>query len=659
LKANKTCPGYRNQLDLSFRNETGGVIGKAKAKWRKYPPATRAKEDPAACVKRGPSRRSTAQISVSEILTKSVATGSSPETILVNYADLDDYSALYFNDSDVHNEAAVSISPSEWSTFSMFPALEELGTNVFLENFVAQHNGPSHGHFNYLHDMCRREQGMAFTLATSVVAAGLATYANTSKSPELMGQARRQYVVALRNINAALRSPVDAIKDSTLISIMVVSVFEAITGTNGLSLKAWTEHINGASTLLKLRGCSQIQTVTGLRMFIHVTSHLLVSCIQRELPMPQHLQNLRLEAFQLVPPDPAWQFLKVIDEFTIFRSSVKSGTLSDPETIISTALRYDGDLVRIFSNVPPEWLYETVSTDDDPDIVWNGCYDIYYDYWVAQIWNGMRSARIMLNETIRSRLLEGFTSVPPSFTTSEYTAQFQISTDVLVKMRDEILRSIPQHIGYVTRKPFAYSSQNSSPSRTPTPPFDGTSFTDLLEGTASFSEHSSPQSSLMSRSTPPPTQTSALKQQHRTSPRTSPPRTSPPPSTHLSNTPTQLVPLSSTSSLPTSSTFTPTPQTPSIGGYFLLWPLYACGSTRVSTPASRSSVLRHLRYIGNTMGIMQGNALANFLSMGGAGMGTGMQGGMRDGEGEGLHGGREKGGEVGMGGFRLGRRLDS
>lgn len=59
------------------------------------------------------------------------------------------------------------------------------------------------------------------------------------------------------------------------------------------------------------------------------------------------------------------------------------------------------------------------------------------------------------------------------------------------------------------------------------------------------------------------------------------------------------------------------------------------------------------------MGIMQGNALANFLSMGGAGMGTGMQGGMRDGEGEGLHGGREKGGEVGMGGFRLGRRLDS
>jgi hypothetical protein len=39
---------------------------------------------------------------------------------------------------------------------------------------------------------------------------------------------------------------------------------------------------------------------------------------------------------------------KVIDDFTAFRAAVKGGTLLDPETIISTALRYDGDLVRIF-----------------------------------------------------------------------------------------------------------------------------------------------------------------------------------------------------------------------------------------------------------------------------------------------------------------------
>lgn len=77
------------------------------------------------------------------------------------------------------------------STFSLFPTIEELGTNFSLDSFVALNNGPSHGHFNYLHDICRREQGMDFTLRASIVTAGLAALANTSKSPELVGQARK------------------------------------------------------------------------------------------------------------------------------------------------------------------------------------------------------------------------------------------------------------------------------------------------------------------------------------------------------------------------------------------------------------------------------------------------------------------------------------
>ena len=93
---------------------------------------------------------------------------------------------------------------------------------------------------------------MDHTLRASVIAAGLATLANISKSPELMSEARIIYMVALRNINAALRSPADAIKDSTLIYIMVVSAFEAITGSTRMSLKAWTEHINGASDFERL-----------------------------------------------------------------------------------------------------------------------------------------------------------------------------------------------------------------------------------------------------------------------------------------------------------------------------------------------------------------------------------------------------------------------
>lgn len=89
--------------------------------------------------------------------------------------------------------------------------------------------------------MCRAQGMDAVTLTPSVVAAGLAAFANTTKDPELMGQARRHYLVSLRNINAALRSSADAIKDSTLVAIMVVSIFESTTGSNRISMKAWTE----------------------------------------------------------------------------------------------------------------------------------------------------------------------------------------------------------------------------------------------------------------------------------------------------------------------------------------------------------------------------------------------------------------------------------
>lgn len=61
-----------------------------------------------------------------------------------------------------------------------------------------------------------------------------------------------------------------------------------------------------------------------------------------------------------------------------------------------------------------------------------------------------RTIRIMLNETIRSTLLQGFSSKPPRFTLPEYTLQFQHSTNVIYEMQADILATVPQHLGYVS-----------------------------------------------------------------------------------------------------------------------------------------------------------------------------------------------------------------
>ena len=56
----------------------------------------------------------------------------------------------------------------------------------------------------------------------------------------------------------------------------------------------------------------------------------------------------------------------------------------------------------------------------------------------------------MLNETIRSTLVEGLSASPPRFTLPEYKMQFQLSTDVIYEMQADILATVPQHLGCVS-----------------------------------------------------------------------------------------------------------------------------------------------------------------------------------------------------------------
>jgi hypothetical protein len=71
---------------------------------------------------------------------------------------------------------------------------------------------------------------------------------------------------------------------------MIMSVFENITGKSRFSLKAWNEHINGAATILKLRGRSQLNTKVGFTLFMHVTGMLLISCMAQEIEMVSNFQ---------------------------------------------------------------------------------------------------------------------------------------------------------------------------------------------------------------------------------------------------------------------------------------------------------------------------------------------------------------------------------
>lgn len=345
--------------------------------------------------------------------------------------------AKHPNVSMANNELCIK---SMMPNYSMFPTLEERSVAFFGTLAPTWFRA-----FDLIENLCGQSV-IEEHLQASISAVGLAGFSNTMHAPEIMARARRDYVKALQLTNQALRSPIAAKKDSTLFSVMVLSIYEMISGNNERSLESWTEHIKGAAALVKFRGQEQFNSSAGQKLFLQVTSNLMLSCIQRTIPMPEHIIELRKEAKKFMDVEsPGWRLSGVIIDFTIFRSKVRDCEIVGPRNVIEQALKLDQRFIDEFKDLPEEWNYMTVYSTENPDIIWNGQYHIYREYWMSHIWNGMRTCRILLHELIRDQLLAASTANTVLFTDDENAIQLDSSIEIMLEMQADILASVPHH----------------------------------------------------------------------------------------------------------------------------------------------------------------------------------------------------------------------
>ena len=373
-KAKRVCPGYRNQGDLIFRDESSNVVHKFKVK-----EAREAK------------KKAPAPPATDIIASEDEAALDSRETSLEIVQQQDSPLAVEYN---------------------LGPTLEERATSIFVFHYVIGLNGPSKGHLYNLADLAREQ-----TLEDCLITA-----------------------------------PEDVTKDSTLMAIQVLGIFETVAGCKRRSLKDWSEHLNGAAAVIKLRGPDQIKTRPGRQMLIQATADLMIVCLQGRTKLPDYIREYVNAAIAEIKTltlteEPTFIIQECMMRYTDLNADLMNGVITDPEIILSKCLEIDGFLLPIVTDVPPGWEFETVFTDVESDFVYNGRYDIYWDYWMASMWNALRIIRAMLNDKIRNTLLAGFSSKPPRFTEPQYAAQFQISTETLYQIQDEILGTVVQHMG--------------------------------------------------------------------------------------------------------------------------------------------------------------------------------------------------------------------
>ncbi|KAH0338949.1 hypothetical protein KCU74_g942, partial [Aureobasidium melanogenum] len=147
------------------------------------------------------------------------------------------------------------------------------------------------------------------------------------------------YATALSLTNLALRHPVQVKRDETLLAILILTNYETLTGGVTRTLDAWEHHVNGASSLLSLRGLDGVQGTAGRVLTLHVITSI----------------NAKVFEYLYEPDNPAIRYQRINLECADFRHAVTYCQITSPDEIISRAAELDAKLTEAFSNVPKSW----------------------------------------------------------------------------------------------------------------------------------------------------------------------------------------------------------------------------------------------------------------------------------------------------------------
>lgn len=462
-RTGQKCPGYRDQSTLIFRNETTRTINRARAR-------AQTREASAS------SSQSSASPRLQRQATPSVpSTGPSTTTTTPPQFDYPIDWDNVVNDGVLETINGETVAPTIHATSSVAFSSQvapgfmqthtesrelvlDLSVKHFLENYVIQPSGPSPGFLDYAPAVLESSSGDISPVQAAVQAVGLASLARTLKDPSLVQEAQANYVDAIQKIRVALVCPGASNQDATILTILVLGLYETIVCANDDFLTAWTCHVDGAADLLVHRGIDQFKTDRGLHIFQEALSHLLASCSRLSRPIPPQIRLLRLRAAPFIPSDNiAWalssnhiEVLDVLHDVNLERT--EPHLQSSWDRLLLRACEIDGRLELLFERLTRDWQYKTVQDPNaDPSLVYQTKFHIYYDIWIAKIWVGMRSCRIFLNLII-ARLLQRECSKWAPLELEEggaYADLPQKMIGAIRQMRDDILASVPQMLGYV------------------------------------------------------------------------------------------------------------------------------------------------------------------------------------------------------------------
>lgn len=301
----------------------------------------------------------------------------------------------------------------------------------------------------------------ASCLRWALEATSLMTLANVAHAPPLVLKARQGYARALRFLQESLLTREEAVKDETFASVVLLSLFEDITGErNGL----FSSHTAGFEHLMKLRGEEQLHTQRGREMFNFAWTHTVcfpqLCGLGLSLMIIKYVEILALgdkprsevESVlkHLNKDDPVESLVlaasKLSQVFQQMQSAPSPPDLATVESWIAAGRQCDFELSQWTLHLPDRWLPLIVySAQGEQLLTYNRISHIV-------IWNYYRAARVMLQQLLLN-LTRTLSKLYEQNNTAGYPSPTENSFDesglqeVVQEMTSDLCRSLPFSVG--------------------------------------------------------------------------------------------------------------------------------------------------------------------------------------------------------------------
>ncbi|PYI08277.1 Zn(II)2Cys6 transcription factor [Aspergillus sclerotiicarbonarius CBS 121057] len=333
------------------------------------------------------------------------------------------------------------ISDSTW---------EEKAICYFFDQYTICDTTGGVGHLGFvpsLYAACRDQSSSdpaSSSLRLAVDATALMALSNRVKAPEIVAQARNRFGLALRRFQEALDLPVEAVKDETFATLVILSMFEDISGDR---LGLTSSHTAGFEALTKLRGESQLGHARGLDMFKFAYVHMQVEFlllrgrttidpdwIVERLDSADPLQSLMILASKTT---------QLLTEPWSTSTSLGSAGVTKLASWIDSCRALDAELVRWSQSLPDMWLPLETRSYTGEDVL------TYREMIIATIWAHFRAVRILVYLTMVD-LFRTLSSVVNSPGIHREASQYEIDgLRLSLDLISETCRSVPFYFGEI------------------------------------------------------------------------------------------------------------------------------------------------------------------------------------------------------------------